>query len=82
MATLDGLLSYDAPTVLGRVRVPFWAVAAQLAQGVDRAMELLERPRGIRLHGAVHDVPLQWPAVIAGIVRAAADEAEATEGRA
>ena len=81
MATLDGLLGYDAPTVLGRIAAPFWAVAAAMPDGFDRAMDLLDRPRGFALRGAVHDVPLQWPAMIAGVIRAAADEAAATEGR-
>lgn len=82
MATLDGLLDYDAPTTLGRVVAPFWAVTAAIEQGYDRALRLLARPRGIRLGGAHHDVPLQWPAVIAGMIRAAADETGATEGLA
>jgi len=82
MATLDGLLDYDAPTVLGRISAPFWAVTAALSGGLERALDLLERPRGIALHGAVHDVPLQWPALVAGVIRAAADEAGAAEGRA
>lgn len=82
LATLDGLLDYDAPTVLRRVAAPFWVVTAALDQGYERALELLPRPRGIRLSGAHHDVPLQWPALVAGVVRAAADEAGAAEGRA
>ena len=81
MATLDGLLAYDAATTLARIDAPFWAVRAVVGDGLERAMALLARPRGIALHGAVHDVPLQWPALIAGVVRAAADEAAATEGR-
>lgn len=81
MATLDGLLDYDTAAVLPRIQAPFWAVAAAIHDGFDRAMELLPRPRGFALRGALHDVPLQWPALIAGVVRAAADEATATEGR-
>jgi pimeloyl-ACP methyl ester carboxylesterase len=38
------------------------------------AAELLADPRIIRAYGALHDVPLQWPAVIAGVIRGAADE--------
>lgn len=38
------------------------------------ATERLARPRAQEWHGAVHDVPLQWPALVAGLVRAACDE--------
>ena len=31
-------------------------------------------PRLLRWSGAVHDVPLQWPALVSGLVRAAAEE--------
>jgi pimeloyl-ACP methyl ester carboxylesterase len=82
MLLVDGMLDYRARDVLPRIRAPFWAV---LAMGDDEwsqrreearreAMELLERPRAFALHGALHDVPLQWPAVVAGVIRAAADE--------
>lgn len=81
MMTLDGLLDYDAPSVLPRITAPFWAVTAAVENRLARSLPLLGRPRGIRLHGAHHDVPLQWPAMIAGVIRAAADEAGAAEGR-
>jgi pimeloyl-ACP methyl ester carboxylesterase len=82
MMTFEGLLDYDAPGVLPRIAAPFWAVTAQVEDRLERAMDLLQRPRGIRLRGAVHDVPLQWPALVAGAVRAATDEAGTAEGRA
>jgi pimeloyl-ACP methyl ester carboxylesterase len=47
------------------------------ATGWDRACRLLTRPRLLRWFGAVHDVPLQWPALVAGLVRAAVDEISA-----
>jgi len=28
----------------------------------------------VRVTGAAHDVPLQWPALVAGVIRAATDE--------
>lgn len=83
MMVVDGLLDYRARETLPRVTAPYWAV---VALGEDdwsvaketarrRALALLARPRAFSLHGALHDVPLQWPAVVAGVVRAAADEA-------
>ncbi|MGN6243516.1 MAG: alpha/beta fold hydrolase [Motilibacteraceae bacterium] len=44
-------------------------------EGLERAARLLPRPRILRWAGALHDVPLQWPALVAGAVLAAADEA-------
>jgi len=49
-----------------------WARAR--AQGLERAARLLARPRLLRWGGAVHDVPLQWPSLVAGLVLAAYDE--------
>lgn len=92
MAVLDGLLDYDAETVLPRIAAACWAVAAigddawseAKQTALDRAAELLPRPRAFALRGALHDVPLQWPALVAGVVRAAADETAyvASEGQA
>ena len=91
MMIVDGLLDYDARATLPRVRAPYWAVVAlredDWSQAKEtarrRALALLDRPRAFALHGALHDVPLQWPAVIAGVIRAAADEVTAgvVEGR-
>jgi pimeloyl-ACP methyl ester carboxylesterase len=50
-----------------------WRVARE--HGLERAVRLLAAPRLLRWGGAVHDVPLQWPALVAGLVAAAADEA-------
>ncbi len=49
-----------------------WARAR--AQGLERAARLLARPRLLRWGGAVHDVPLQWPSLVAGLLLAACDE--------
>jgi pimeloyl-ACP methyl ester carboxylesterase len=52
-----------------------WEGARQAAW--DRAGRLLARPRLLRWGGALHDVPLQWPALVAGLVRAAVDDVSA-----
>ncbi|MEZ5116682.1 MAG: alpha/beta hydrolase [Candidatus Nanopelagicales bacterium] len=55
-----------------------WRLARE--EGQRRAAALLARPRLQRWEGALHDVPLQWPALVAGLVRAAAEEAYAGSG--
>lgn len=87
MAILDDLLDTDHEGLWARTSCPTWLVACQPAQGHDqpgwaaarqtaleRAGHVLQRPRLMRWQGAVHDVPLQWPALVAGLVRAAHDE--------
>jgi pimeloyl-ACP methyl ester carboxylesterase len=91
MLLVDGMLDYRPTEALPKVTVPFWAVAAlgddEWSVAKEAALRTVlataARPRAFGLHGALHDVPLQWPAVIAGIVRAAADEVAAgvVEGR-
>ena len=87
MAIVDDLLDTSATDLLGDVRCPTWLVAclsdelpggdlvaakrAALAEAAGR----LASPRALTWEGAVHDVPLQWPALVAGLVRAARDEA-------
>ena len=51
---------------------PEWT--ATKAAALERAGSVLAQPRLQRWSGAVHDVPLQWPALVAGLVRAAVDE--------
>lgn len=46
------------------------------ADGLRRAAQLLAAPRALRWSGALHDVPLQWPDLVAGLVRAARHDAE------
>jgi pimeloyl-ACP methyl ester carboxylesterase len=88
MRVVDGLLDYDALAVLGRVTCPVWLVSCgpvgaddewsqAKARGMDEAGRLLAQPRLMRWEGAVHDVPLQWPALVAGLIRAAVDDAAA-----
>ena len=43
---------------------------------------LLAQPRAQRWEGALHDVPLQWPALVSGLVRAAVDEVATAAGGA
>lgn len=45
------------------------------ADGLAAAATLLRSPRLLTWRGALHDVPLQWPAAVSGLVRAATQEA-------
>ena len=85
MAIVDDLLDSDAGALLGEVRCPAWLVscepvgvgdawAARKAAALEQAGAVLARPRLLRWAGALHDVPLQWPALVSGLVRAACDE--------
>ena len=84
MAILDDLLDDDPEPRLAEVGCPTWLVScedpaspewtAAKAVALDRTGALLRRPRLQRWAGAVHDVPLQWPALVAGLLRAAVDE--------
>ena len=78
MKIVDDLIDSDLEPLLPGVRCPAWLVAcspdATRAAGLERTASLLASPRALRWDGAVHDVPLQWPALVAGVVRAAADE--------
>ncbi len=82
MAIVDDLLDTDLEAVLPEVRCPVWLVScspdAARADALERTAALLASPRALRWDGAVHDVPLQWPALVAGLVRAAADEVSAS----
>lgn len=85
MAIVDDLLDDDAEARLSEIRCPAWLVScedpaspewtAAKSAALDRAGAALASPRLLRWSGALHDVPLQWPALVAGLVRAAADEA-------
>lgn len=85
MAVVDDLIDTDLSAVLPQVRCPTWLVACQPLGAPDEqaaakdaalaaAAAVLADPRPLRWAGAVHDVPLQWPALVAGLVRAARDE--------
>lgn len=81
MAVVDDLLDADPESWLPRIGCPAWLVACspddRKAQALDRARDLLAQPRTQRWDGALHDVPLQWPSLVAGLVRAAAREVAA-----
>ena len=78
MAIVDDLLDVDLEPLLPQVRCPAWLVScspdAARADALERTAALLPAPRVVRVDGALHDVPLQWPALVAGVVRAAAQE--------
>lgn len=91
MRIVDTLLDYDAVDVLGRVGCPAWLASCDSLDPGDAwtaskhaALELLTghiaRPRVLRWGGAVHDVPLQWPELVAGLIRAAVSDAARTGG--
>jgi pimeloyl-ACP methyl ester carboxylesterase len=50
-----------------------WVESRNLA--FERALEYLEQPRVVRISGALHDVPLQYPSLVAGVITSAHDEA-------
>ncbi len=91
MMIVDGLLDYSPESLFPRVAAPAWLLVSDSGDAwskakvaaIDDAIDRLARPRAFTLRGALHDVPLQWPAVVSGVVRAAADEvaAAAREGR-
>lgn len=76
MAVLEGLLDYDPWADADSLLVPLWAVFCEPRQGQTdevrlRAIERTQRlPTALvqRWNGALHDVPLQWPALVAGLV--------------
>lgn len=78
MAIVDDLIETDLEPHLPQVRCPAWLVACSpdeaRAAALERTAARLPSPRVLRWDGAVHDVPLQWPALVAGVVRAAAEE--------
>ncbi len=84
MQIVDDLLD-AAPPVWADIVCPAWLVAcdtgdawsAANAEALDRIGLQLAQGRLQRWTGALHDVPLQWPALVSGLVRAAADEVAA-----
>jgi pimeloyl-ACP methyl ester carboxylesterase len=91
LQVLDGMLDHDPVADLLGLDRPVWVVACegggprdpQWAAAREAALgELSGAPdvRVLRWGGAEHDVPLQWPALVSGLVRAAVEEvASSTE---
>ncbi|MDX6203891.1 MAG: non-heme chloroperoxidase [Frankiales bacterium] len=88
MAIVDGMLAEDVAATLKAVRCPAWLVSCepagsmagdlddwsrQKAEGLALAAAALPDARTMRWSGALHDVPLQWPALVSGLVRDAAN---------
>lgn len=84
MQILDTILDYDGAETLSRVRCPMWFVACgwpgageedrRRAEAFDGLAGSLPEARFMRWGGAIHDVPLQWPALVAGLIRTVAAE--------
>ena len=85
MAIVDDLLDDEPAGRLGDIRCPAWLVSCEpagiaddwsvrKAAALDKAALALASPRLLRWAGAVHDVPLQWPALVSGLIRAAVEE--------
>lgn len=87
MAIVDGMLADDPEATLKAVQCPAWLVSCepagsmagdlddwsrQKAEGLALAATLQPEARTMRWSGALHDVPLQWPALVSGLIRAAA----------
>lgn len=70
MRVLDGLLDYDSVPDIRARAADTWAVLCADSPRLDSRMETRLRAIGdIHLQiwqGAIHDVPLQWPALVAG----------------
>jgi len=86
MQIVDTLLAYEAAGALARVRCPAWLVSCETvdaadawtqakAAALDALRNVVAKPRILRWAGAVHDVPLQWPDLVAGLLRAAVGDA-------
>lgn len=84
MAILDSFLDTDPSSLMADIHCPTWLVSCEPVGGDDwgtskaaaleRAATLLAQPRLQRWIGAVHDVPLQWPALVSGLIRSAVGE--------
>jgi pimeloyl-ACP methyl ester carboxylesterase len=93
MRIVDTLLDWNATAVLERVRCPAWLVSCETigagdawtmakAAALDALRDVIAMPRVLRWGGAVHDVPLQWPDLVAGLLRAAVGDAGTPTGAA
>ena len=92
MAVLDGLIDYDPTPDIEAIAVPAWVVSCEPRDGDDpledpmsaawqraRREQLADLPRTFfvqRWAGALHDVPLQWPAMVAGLLETVVERIE------
>lgn len=90
MAVLEGLIDYDPTPDVALVKCPTWVVSCEQRAGEDnddltaawaraREQALVDLPRTFfvqRWVGALHDVPLQWPAMVAGLLETVAERIE------
>jgi pimeloyl-ACP methyl ester carboxylesterase len=95
MRVLDGLLDYLPDDDLAGLRCPTWAVVCEpagnehdrsddraWARAKSAALARASKVSGLLVHrwmGAVHDVPLQWPALVAGFIDALQDSVSRRE---
>lgn len=73
LRVLAGLLDYSVDLDLITIDRPIWAVLCESGglELAERALERAAATHSVRLQrwqGAVHDVPLQWPAMVAGLI--------------
>jgi pimeloyl-ACP methyl ester carboxylesterase len=74
MAILDGLMAYDPLPDLQSVTMPTWIVLCDTTnpawtQARERTLTELDSTITVQhWSGAVHDVPLQWPDIVAGLL--------------
>lgn len=90
MKIVETLLDYDARATLSALRCAVWLVScedphsmewtARKARALEALADLPAAAHAMRWRGAVHDVPLQWPHLVAGLVRTAVADAAATGG--
>jgi pimeloyl-ACP methyl ester carboxylesterase len=96
MAVLDGLLAYDPAPDIAELGCSAWVVVCEpreelvgddeeLSRAWQQAKELsishLPAPFFVqRWGGALHDVPLQWPALVAGLVETIVDRSSDRRG--
>ncbi len=79
MEVLDGLLDYDSVSDIRARRLDTWAVLCTDSRALDALVERrLQEIGEFNLQiwqGAIHDVPLQWPALVAGWITTVHDAA-------
>ncbi|MUH45877.1 MAG: alpha/beta fold hydrolase [Actinobacteria bacterium] len=88
MAVLDGMFDYDPWPDAEAIAVPVWAAFCEPRTPQVDALRLGTIARAMALpaayvqqwSGATHDVPVQWPALVAGFIDALVESADAARG--